>query len=166
MVRLAFAVRPPAEVIAVVAGVPRPVVDDVAWTPAQRWIVKVRPLGHVSDDLHEPLIRAAEAELEGAAPVRVSLGSSVRLLGQQLCAPVEGLDDVAAAVFDATEALVPVTHPQLFRADLVLATGRIPRDLQVDLHAEWTVREIRLIADRSSPRGPRLDDVGTIVLTG
>ncbi len=164
--RLAFAVRPPAEVTAVVAAAARPVVDGVAWTPAQRWIVKLRPLGHVSDDLHEQLIRAVDAELEGAAPVRVSLGSSVRRLGQQLCAPVDGLDDLAAAVFDATEALVPVTHPQPFRAELVLAAGRIPRGLEVDLHAEWTVREITLIADRSSPRGPRLDDVGTIVLAG
>jgi 2'-5' RNA ligase len=166
VVRLAFAVRPPAEVTAVVAGVARPVVEGVAWTPAQRWIVKLRPLGHVSDELREPLVHAVEDELEGAPPVLVSLGSSVRRLGQQLCAPVDGLDDLAGAVFDATEALVPVTHPQPFRAELVLATGRIPRHLQVDLHGDWTVREIRLIADRSSPRGPRLDDVGTIALTG
>jgi hypothetical protein len=166
VVRLAFAVRPPAEVTAVVVGVPRPLVDGVVWTPPQRWIVKLRPLGHVPDDLREPLVDAVDAELAGAPPVRVSLGSSVRRLGQQLCAPIEGLDDLAGAVFDATEALVPVTHPQPFRADLVLATGRIPRDLGVDLQAVWTVREIRLIADRSSPRGARLDDVGTIALTG
>lgn len=166
MVRLAFAVRPPAEVTAVVAAAARPVVEGVAWTPAERWIVKLRPLGHVPDDLREPLVHAVEAELAGAPPIRVSLGSSVRRLGQQLCAPVDGLDDLAGAVFDATEALVPVTHPQPIRAELVLANGRIPRHLQVDLRADWAVHEIQLIADRSSPRGPRLDDVGTIALTG
>ncbi|MGH3776914.1 MAG: hypothetical protein ACRDRR_14505 [Pseudonocardiaceae bacterium] len=48
--------------------------------------------------------------------------------GQWLGAPVEGLDDLAAVVFEVTEQLVPVTHPQPFQADVVPARGRYPRN--------------------------------------
>ncbi len=108
------------------------------------------------------------AELAGAPPAPVTLGPATRRYGgSELCAPVDGLDDLSAAIFDATEALVPVTHPQPFHAELVLASGRIPRDFGVvELHARWTATEILLIADRSSPRAPRLESVGVVALGG
>ncbi|MGZ6869498.1 MAG: hypothetical protein ACXVHI_04180, partial [Frankiaceae bacterium] len=87
--------------------------------------------------------------------------------GQGLAAPVEGLDELGAAAFAATTPLVPVTHPQPFRADVVLARGRLPRELAGQpLSATWTADRVVLVADRSAPGRPRLDDVGVVVLDG
>jgi len=167
-VRLSFAVRPPARVAAVLADLPRPPVEGVVWADAEQWIVKLRPLGHVPPRLADPLLEAVAAELDGAPPVRAHLGPQTRWLGGQwLGVPVSGLDGLAGAVFAATEPLVPVTHPQPLRVDLVLARGRVPRDLAgAELRAEWTVTEVLLVADRSAPSRPRLDDLGAVALRG
>jgi hypothetical protein len=70
-------------------------------------------------------------------------------------------------VFDATVGLVPVTHPQPFQADVVLARGRVPAALAGEpVAAEWTAREVALVADRSSPRRPLLDDLASFPLSG
>ena len=77
------------------------------------------------------------------------------------------LDDLAAVVFEATEELVPVTHPQPFQADLVLARGRVPRELASrPVAGSWTARSVSLVADRSSPRGVRLEDLASFPLEG
>jgi 2'-5' RNA ligase len=88
-----------------------------------------------------------------------------RLGGQWLGVPVEGLDELAAAVFDATVSLVPVTHPQPFRADVVLARGRVPRELAgQQVSASWVARGVSLVEDRSSPRGPQFEDLAMVAL--
>jgi hypothetical protein len=46
-----------------------------------------------------------------------------------LSAPVSGLDELSAAVFEATAGIVPVTHPQPFSGELVLAGGHVPAEL-------------------------------------
>jgi hypothetical protein len=167
-VRLFFAVRPPAAVVAAVAAVPRPPVERVEWSAPERWIVKLRPLGHVPDEVRGPLVEAVEAELDGAGPVEVHLGPVTRRYSnQQLSAPVCDLRPIAEAIFDATAPIVPVTHPQPIHTDLVLASGRIPAHLlDLPVSASWTVDEVLLIADRSSPRGARLEDVAAIGLRG
>jgi 2'-5' RNA ligase len=165
---LFFAVRPPPSVLSIIATVPRPLTVNVIWSLPEQWLIKLRPLGHVPVHLVSPLIEAVRSELAGAQVVRVCLGPAARrLAGQWLGVPVTGLDDLATAIFIATEPLVPVTHPQPFRADLVLARGRVPQHLAgVTLHAEWTVTEVLLVADRSAPGRPRMDDLGAIRLTG
>ena len=113
-----------------------------------------------------PLIDALEAELDGAPAVECVLGPVTRRLGGQwLGAPVAGLDDLAAVVFDATESLVPVTHPQPFRADIVLARGRVPREVVgLPVSAAWTCRSVSLVADRSSFEIARYEDLAAIPL--
>ncbi len=167
VVRLSLAVRPPPEVLSIVSSLPRPQIKSVVWSRSEQWIVKLRPLGHVSLRLEQPLIEAVDAELNGAPAVRACLGPATqRLAGQWLGVPVAGLDELAAGVFDATEPLVPVTHPQPFRADLVLARGRVPAHLSgIELRAEWTVTEVLLIADRSAPNSPHLEHLAAIRLT-
>jgi hypothetical protein len=126
MVRLSVSVWPPPDVVAVLAGLDRPALAGVRWSGAEQWLVKVRPLGHVAERLVEPLVEALEAELDGAPAVECTLGPATRRLGGQwLGAPVRGLEELAEAVFAATAVLVPVTHPQPFWADLVLARGRV-----------------------------------------
>lgn len=153
--------------LSIVSSLPRPLIRNVVWSRSEQWIVKLRPLGHVSSQLHRSLIEAVETELDGAPAVRACLGPATqRLAGQWLGVPVAGLDELAAGVFDATEPLVPVTHPQPFRANLVLARGRVPPHLAgTELQAEWTVNEVLLIADRSAPNAPHLDDLAVIPLT-
>jgi hypothetical protein len=139
----------------------RPPVPGVRWSTPEQWMVKVRPLGYVEDRTVPLLVDALEAELEGAPAVECVLGPATRRIGgQRLGAPVAGLDDLAAVVFEATEGLVPVTHPQPFRADIVLARGRVPRELAGrPVSTSWTARSLTLIADRSSPGPPGYQSV-------
>ena len=63
--------------------------------------------------------------------------------------------------------IVPVTHPQPFQADIVLARGRVPSDLAGGLvAASWTADAVFLVADRSSPQGVRFDDLAEFRLGG
>jgi hypothetical protein len=129
-------------------------------------MVKVRPLGHVSEVVVPELIDVLHDELDGAPSVECTVGPATRRLGGQwLGAPVAGLDDLAAVVFDVTAELVPVTHPQPFQADIVLARGRVPRELAGQpITARWTARTVSLVADRSPPGGIRFDDIAGIPL--
>jgi 2'-5' RNA ligase len=166
--RLAVAVWPPPEIVRVLAEFDRPSVPGVRWSSAGQWLVKVRPLGHVDERLAGPLAAALEAELDGAPAAACTIGPVTRRLGGQwLGLPVAGLDELAAAVFDATTGLVPVTHPQPFRADVVLARGRVPKELAgLALSASWTARSVALVADRSAPGAVRFEDLAVVPLTG
>jgi 2'-5' RNA ligase len=168
MARLFVAVRPPPEVVALLAALERPAVPGVRWSTPDQWLVKLRPLGHVADRVVGPLCAALEAELDGAPAAACRLGPATRRLGGQwLGAPVSGLDDLAAVVFEATQELVPVTHPQPFQADVVLARGRVPRELAGrPVAGSWTARSVALVADRSSPRGARFEDLASFPLEG
>jgi hypothetical protein len=159
-VRLFVAIRPPADVVEVLGALRREPMAGVTWSVPEQWVVKLRPLGHVPDHLVEPLVTALADELDRVPPVRCTLGPTTRRLGGQwLGAPVTGLDDLSG--------LVPVTHPQLFQADVVLARGRVPAALAGQpVAAEWTAHEVALVADRSSPRRPHLEDITSFPLTG
>jgi 2'-5' RNA ligase len=165
--RLFVAIRLPGDVVEVLGALRRQPTAGVTWSVPEQWVVKLRPLGHVPDHVVDPLVAALADELAGVPPVHCTLGPATRRLGGQwLGAPVSGLDDLAAVVFDATVGLVPVTHPQPFQADVVLARGRVPAALAGEpVAAEWTAREVALVADRSSPRRPLLDDLASFALT-
>jgi 2'-5' RNA ligase len=166
MPRLFVATRPPPEVVDLLAALERPPLAGVRWSAPDQWLVKLRPLGSVADRVVGPLRAALEAELDGAPAAACRLGPATRRLGGQwLGAPVSGLDDLAAVVFEATERLVPVTHPQPFQADVVLARGRVPKELAGRAVAgSWTARSVSLVADRSSPRAVRLEDLAAFPL--
>jgi hypothetical protein len=153
-------------VVAVLSALDRPAIPGVRWSTPEQWLVKVRPLGHVDDRVVPPLLDVLEAELDGAPPVRCVLGPVTRRLGGQwLGAPVAGLDELAAVVFEATGELVPVTHPQPFQADVVLARGRVPKELAGrPVAASWTARSVALVADRSSPAAARYQDLAVFPL--
>ena len=165
MPRMSVAVRPPPEVTAQLAAFERPAVTGVRWSIPVQWHIKLRPLGYVDERLAEPLGEALEAELDGATPVRCTLGPATRRMSDWLWAPVTGLDELAEAVMDATVGLVPVTHPQPYRAFFTLATGRVPKELGgLPIAAAWTATEVVLVADRSAPGRPRFEDLAVITL--
>jgi 2'-5' RNA ligase len=168
MTRLSVAVRPPADVAATLAALARPPVPGVIWALPDQWIVKVRPLGHVDEGLVPDLAEALRDALDGAPPARCLLGpATVRLAGQWLAVPVTGLEELGRSVFEATEPIVPVTHPQPFRTDVVLARGRVPADLAgAPVHASWQAGAVALVADRSAPGRPRLVDLAVVRLDG
>lgn len=167
MTRLAVAIWPPSDVLTVLSGLDRPPLPGVLWSEPAQWMVKIRPLGHVDPSLVPPLVGALDDALDGAPPVTCELGPVTRRLGGQwLGAPVTGLDELAAAVFEATEPLVPVTHPQPFSADVVLARGRVSADLAGQpVRARWTAIQVALVADRSSPRAARFQDLAVVELS-
>jgi hypothetical protein len=162
------AVRPSAAAMRQIAALDRPDMPGVNWSEPAQWMVKVRPLGHVAPTLVPRLVEVLTAELDGAPPARCVAGPATeRLGGQWLGVPVSGVDDLAEVVFDVTAPIVPITHPQPFHADLVLARGRVPKELAgVPFHASWTARQLLLVADHSSPRGARFDDVASFPLAG
>jgi 2'-5' RNA ligase len=166
MARLFVAVRPPPEVLALLAAFDRPALPGVRWSTPEQWLVKLRPLGQVADRVVRPLRDVLAAELDGAPAVTCRLGPATRRLGGQwLGVPVDGLDNLAAVVFEATQELVPVTHPQPFQADVVLARGRVPRELVGrPVEGSWTARSVSLVADRSPPGAVRLVDLASFPL--
>ncbi len=166
MTRLSVALWPPPAVVAVLAQLERPRVHDVRWSTPAQWMVKVRPLGHVDDRLVPDLVDALEDGLAGAPAADCTLGPATRrMAGQWLGVTVRGLDEVAAAVFEASESVVPVTHPQPFTADVVLARGHVPADLAgAPLQAAWTARSLHLVADRSAPHAARFEDLAVLPL--
>jgi 2'-5' RNA ligase len=166
--RLSVAVRPPRAVLDRVAALPRPPHPGLNWSAPEQWIVKLRPLGHVSDSLVGPLGDALAAALDGAPSPECVLGpATVRPGGQWLYAPVSGLDELADEVFGATEHLVPVTHPQPYVGALVLARGRVPAEVAgVPVDGTWRADAVVLVADRSAPGRPRLVDLVTLTLEG
>ncbi|MDT7554098.1 MAG: hypothetical protein QOI16_2634 [Pseudonocardiales bacterium] len=158
--------RPPQAIHERLAGLPREPRAGLTWSVPERWIVKLRPLGHVPDNLVAPLVDALAAALDGAPAPTCTLGPvTLRPAGSWLYAPVTGLDELADEVFAATEHLVPVTHPQPYVAALVLATGRVPVELAgVPVNGTWRAEEVALVADRSAPGRPRLIDLSVFPL--
>jgi hypothetical protein len=167
-VRLAVAVWPSAGARRAIAAIERPDLPGVFWSEPVQWMVKVRPLGHVPTAVMPRLVEVLADELDGAPPARCVAGPlTERLGGQWLGLPVSGLDELAEVVFDVTAPVVPVTHPQPFRADVVLARGKVPKELAgIPVRASWTARQLALVADHSSPRGARFEDVATFPLDG
>ncbi len=163
-----MAVRLPSEIVAALEQLPRHPRPRVNWSVPEQWLVKLRPLGHVPDELVEPLVAALGDELAAADPATCTLGPAThRLGGQWLGAPVTGLDDLVAVVYDATVAIVPVTHPQPPSTDVVLARGRVPADLAGEpVAGGWVADAVVLVADRSAPGRPRLVDLAEFRLGG
>ena len=161
-------VRPTGSALEALAAHPRPDLGDGSWTPPERWVAKLRPLGHVDRRLWDPLAERLAAELDGAPATSCTLGPATVRRSDWLFVPVAGLDELSAAAFDATTELVPVTHPQPFVGSIHLASGkRLPKELGgVPLSGSWTARSAELVADRSAPGRPRLEVLATFPLDG
>ncbi|MFI6095575.1 2'-5' RNA ligase family protein [Lentzea sp. NPDC051213] len=156
--RLSVAVWPPPEIVEVLGALHR--APGPQWSVPAQWLVKLRPLGTVPERLVPDLVEALTEELDGAPAARCRLGPRTRSIGQWLGVPVSGLDDLAAAVFDATAPIVAVTHPQPFQADVVIARGRVPASAAGEpISGGWVADRIVLVADRSAPGRPRFEDL-------
>jgi 2'-5' RNA ligase len=171
-VRLFVAVWPPPAVVQLLESLPRPHHRDVRWTGPDQWHVTLRFLGEVDEEQVPALVESLAAHLAVVPPPDVLLGPVSRRLGRAvLMLPVTGLDDVAAAVLEATAGVVPLDDPRPFTGHLTLARGRrraaVPAALaRAPASAGWRVDEVALVRSRTHPAGARYDDVAGFPLAG
>ncbi|MGW6929548.1 2'-5' RNA ligase family protein [Lentzea sp. NPDC054927] len=161
--RLSIAIWPPPEIVEVLGALDR--APGIQWSAPAQWLIKVRPLGTVSERVVPDLVEALTEELDGAPATRCVLGPRTRPRSGWISVPVSGLDELGSVVFEATAPIVPVTHPQPFQAFVVLARGRVPAGLPgQEIDASWIADRIALVADRSSPGRPRFEDLARFEL--
>jgi RNA 2',3'-cyclic 3'-phosphodiesterase len=163
MPRLFVALWPPADVLDAVAALPRLPLAGARWTTRAQWHVTLRFLGSAD-------VRVAAAALDNvvAAPCTAELGPRPARLGRGvLMLPVAGVDDLAAAVVQATAHVGVAPDIRRFRGHLTLAEsrrGNAPR-LDAELRASWPVTEVALVESHLHPAGARYDIVHTVPLT-
>jgi 2'-5' RNA ligase len=156
--RLFVAAWPPETIVEALAGLDRPTHDGLRWTPREQWHVTLRFLG--STEIEPVLDALAGVRLPSTVahlgPELVRLGRGV------LVAPVEGVDELAAAVIDATADLGRPPEARPFSAHLTLARSRgrarVPAALAGQpVAARWPVDEITLVASHLHPKGARYE---------
>jgi 2'-5' RNA ligase len=153
--RLFVAVRPPAEVIDVLAGIDRPRLAGVRWTEPDQWHVTLRFFGEVDDP--SVIVRAlSSVQLPTAT---ATMGPRVKWVGRLLWAPVAGLTDLATEVVDATRGIGERPELRTFRGHITLVRQRSrERNLAMpSIAATWTVRQIELIRSHLEPEGARYE---------
>jgi 2'-5' RNA ligase len=176
-VRLFVAVWPPDDVIDLISGLPRPEVPGLRWSPRPQWHVTLRFLGEVerADEFGEAL-----RQLSGSGIAKAVLGPETAWFpGRRvLQVPVVGLDDLSRLVNQAIAHIddgrsASVGPEAGFRGHLTLARvrgrSRIDREhaSQVEgtrIQAEWTVRQVSLVASTLRADGARYSDFVTVDL--
>lgn len=115
--RLFLAVWPPSAIVERLATLPRPEEAGVRWVPPENLHLTLRFLGEA-----DPLaVDSAFADLSLPA-TEVTLGPVVSRLGRSVVVvPAAGLDDLAAAVRDATASIGRPPDPRPFAGHLTLA---------------------------------------------
>ena len=165
--RLFVAVWPPYEVVNSIAALERPPLPGLRWTTPDQWHDTMRFLGDVDDGSVPALVAAlpAMSAMVSATPTATMGPTTTRLGHHVLVAPVAGLDDVAAAVHEATLSLVPDDdRPRRFRGHVTLARSRrgasVPRSLAgTPLAGTWPVDRVTLVRSYLGPKGARYEIV-------
>jgi 2'-5' RNA ligase len=162
MARLFVALWPPAEVLDAVEALPRLPLASARWTTRKQWHVTLRFLGAAD-------VRVAAAALDNvvADSCTASLGPRPTRLGRGvLMLPVTGIDDLAAAVVQATAHVGAPPESRPFRGHLTLAESRRgkPPKLDAELRASWPVTEVALVESYLHPAGARYETVHTVPL--
>jgi 2'-5' RNA ligase len=164
-VRLFVAVWPPPEVVDVLAGLDRPVIEGVRWTTPDQWHITLRFVGSVESA--EPAV-AALAMLSGAPGAVATIeGRPIRLGREVLALSVDGLADLAALVHDAFAGIGRPPEARPFRGHLTLARGRAVRTLSTSRRFQrdsFTVRAVSLVESHLGPAGARYESVASVEL--
>jgi RNA 2',3'-cyclic 3'-phosphodiesterase len=170
--RLFVAVRPPPDVLEVVAALPRPDEPGVRWVPASQWHVTVRFLGEADEDAADAAVRRVPALLAdgggGSPAIEAVLGPAVSRLGRSVvCIPVAGLDALAAAVADATATVGEPVDPRPFTGHLTLARLRNRGSCRLagtKVSARFPVPEIELVRSTLGSAGARHEVLTVVAL--
>ena len=159
-----MAVTPPAAVLDAVAALPRPDRPGVRWTTRDQWHVTLRFLGDVEDPA--PVEAALRSAPLPAATMRV--GPAVAALGRHVVVlPVEGIDELAKVVIEATARFGRPPEDRPFRGHLTLARvkrGSAARLAGAPLVADCRVDAVELFRSRLHPEGARYERLATVLL--
>jgi RNA 2',3'-cyclic 3'-phosphodiesterase len=151
--RLFVAVRLPDEVLDALEALPRRDEAGVRWTRREHWHVTLRFFGEAAVD-------EATAALQRlvAAPVEATMGPAVSRLGRNvICVPVAGLDDVAAAVTEATAEVGEPPDPRPFNGHVTLARLKKQGACRLagqPFRARFPVDAVHLVHSRLTDGGP------------
>ena len=159
--RLFVAIWPPDEVVGQLRTLPRKDRRGVRFVPDTNWHVTLRFLGRADPD--EVLAALADVRLPRAT---VRLGPGVDVVGDRsLVVPVDGVDELAAVVRDATAHLGEPPRRR-FAGHLTLARlkpgAEMPPAMGAHLAAEWEADEIHLAQSRLLPEGAHYTSLATL----
>lgn len=164
MARLFVAVWPPDDTVTELTALRRKDQRGVRFVAPESWHITLRFVGEAHpDDVGEALDRTT------LSPARARLGPGVDVLADRaLVVPVHGLDDLAAAVVDATASLGRPARRR-FTGHLTLARlkrrATVPAALGAFVTAEFDVTEIALVQSRLHPDGARYETLATWPVT-
>jgi RNA 2',3'-cyclic 3'-phosphodiesterase len=151
-------------VLDAIEALPRPQRGGVRWTRRDQWHVTLRFLGRVD----EPADAVAALSRVEAVATEAILGPDVTRLGRGVvCVAVDGLEDVAAAVVDATAAVGRPPERRPFSGHLTLArikSGGTRGLLGAPIAAQWPVDEVHLVESRLHPQGARYRSIAVVPL--
>jgi 2'-5' RNA ligase len=169
---LFVAAWPTPEVLAGLARLPRPELPSVRWVPLEQLHVTLRFLGEV-DEAVATSVEARLRAVAGARPrPRAVVATTPRRLGTRVAAlPVTGVDEVAAAVIDATREVGRPVGRRTFRAHLTVARlgpghPPLPRSVRLDEPLAWPLDALALVRSRQAPGGVAYDRLATLALDG
>jgi 2'-5' RNA ligase len=170
-VRLFVAVWPPADVIDVLADLPRPEVSGVRWTTRGQWHVTLRFMGQVAaGDVDEVTDTFGRIDAGSAGAVSAEMGPATACLGRGILqVPVQGLDELARVTVEATAGVGQPPDDRPFHGHLTVARARGRRgDLRrlrgTPLAARWKVADLTLVASTPHREGSRYEVVASLPL--
>jgi 2'-5' RNA ligase len=170
-VRLFVAVWPSADVLDVLADLPRPEVSGVRWTTKGQWHVTLRFFGHVAaGEVDQVTGTFGRIDVGSAGPVTADMGPVTACLGRGILqVPVEGLDELARATVEATTGVGQPPDDRPFRGHLTLARARgrkgdLRRLRGTPLAARWKVADLTLVASTPHREGSRYEVVASLPL--
>ena len=156
--RLFVAVRPPPEVLDVIASLPRRQQAGVRWTTRDQWHVTLRFLGICSVAAAIDAMSKVEAMSTTA-----SLGPRVGRLGRGvLMVPVLGLEALAAAVVSAMACVGQPPDDRPFLGHLTLARLRGAGACALTsatVSASWPVTTVQLVESHLGRDGARYETI-------
>ncbi|MEO8697515.1 MAG: RNA 2',3'-cyclic phosphodiesterase [Acidimicrobiales bacterium] len=159
--RLFVAVIPPADVLDLLATIPREARSDVRYATREQWHVTLRFLGDADiDDVSAALSRVDAPSVEAVLGPRVErLGRSVAMV------PCGGLDPLAAEVRRATAEIEhPVEAARAFVGHLTIARMKSARACPASgfpVGAAFAVNEVHLVRSHLSRDGSRYEIVAS-----
>lgn len=159
--RLFVAVIPPAEVVEVLAALPRKDQRGVRFLPPEHWHATLRFLGNAEiDEVIDALDRTA------LPAAHATVGPAIDMLGRHsVIAPVSGLDGLAATVADATRGIGDVDARPTYRGHITIARvkrGAIVRKVVgMMCQSEFAVDQVALVESRLRPTGSEYRTVVT-----